>query len=322
MIAIRSLTALTLALGLAAGAAAADYPASPVRLVVGFPPGGGTDGAARIVAERLPAALGQPVIVENRAGAGGTLGAQAVARAAADGYTLFFGTGAEMLINPITRKQAPYDVLENFTPIGEVGSVSFVMVVPAGAAAKDVADLVKQAKAKPGHLNFASFGIGSTNHMIGELFLSRTGTSATHVPYQGSAPAMSALLAGDVDYAFETAAVALPQIKAGKLRALATPSPTRLRDLPDVPTLQELGYPGLVAEGWMGVFAPAATPPTVVDKVNRALAEVMKTPDVQERMAVRGVNVVVNTPAEFRTWLAQERDKWRKVAQESNIALD
>lgn len=306
----------------AVSASAAGFPSGPVHLVVGFPPGGGTDGAARIIAEKLPAQLGQPTIVDNRAGAGGTLGAQNVARAAADGTTLFFGTGAELIINPVTRKTAPYDVLKNFTPIGEVGSVSFVLVVPAGSPIKDVPSLIERAKAQPNRLNFSSFGMGSTNHMIGELFLSRTGTKATHIPYQGSAPAMTALLANEVDFTFETAAVALPHIKSGKLRALATPSPERLRDLPDTPTLRELGYQELIAEGWMGLLGPASVPSDVVERLNAALVHVLELPDVRERLTARGVEVSPGSARQFRDRLAAEQSKWRQVAQNSGISLD
>lgn len=303
-------------------AGAAGNPAGPLRLVVGFPPGGGTDGAARIIAEKLPALLNQPTIVENRGGAGGTLGALNVARAAPDGNALFFGTSAELIINPVTRKTAPYNVLEQFTPIGEVGSVSFVLVVPASSPITSVQSLITRAKGQPDRPNFSSFGIGSTNHMIGELFLSRTGIRATHIPYQGSAPAMSALLANEVDFTFETSAVALPHIKAGKLRALATPSPARLRDLPDTPTLQELGFQNLAAEGWMGVFAPANMAPDLVQRFNAALNAVLDMPDVREKLTARGVDVSPGSARQFHDMLATEQQKWRRVAQESGISLD
>ncbi|MGJ7530605.1 Bug family tripartite tricarboxylate transporter substrate binding protein [Variovorax sp. GB1P17] len=303
-------------------AAADGYPATAVRLVVGFPPGGGTDGAARIVAERLALELAQPIVVDNRAGAGGTIGALSVARAKPDGYTLFFGTGAELLINPITRKTAPYELLKDFEPIAEVGGVTFVLVAPAKAEESTVQELVARAKAQPGKLNFSSFGMGSTNHLMGELFLSATGARAAHVPYQGSQQAMTALLAGEVDFAFETTAVVLPQIRAGKLKALATPSPHRLKDLLDVPTLQEAGYRGLEAEGWMGVFAPAGTPAEVVKKLEAALGKVIRTPDVENRLSTRGVLVTAGGAELFRRKLARESEKWRRVAKEASLSLD
>ncbi len=303
-------------------ALAADTAAVPLKLVVGFPPGGGTDGAARIVAEHLPQQLGQPVLVENRGGAAGTLGALAVRRAPPDGNTLFFGTSAELLINPITRKTAPYDVQKDFMPVTEVGSVAFVLAAPASSPMRSVPDLIAAAKARPGQLNFSSFGMGSTNHLIGELFLSSTGVSASHIPYQGSAQAMTALLAGDVDYTFDTVAVTLPHIKSGKLIALATPSPQRLAELPEVPTLQELGFKDFSAEGWMGVFAPVGTPPQVIARLNEAFVKVLAMPDVRAKLEARGVGVVGGTPEQYRDMLAVESRKWRRVAQDSGISLE
>lgn len=298
------------------------YPSAPVRLVVAFPPGGGTDGGARIVAEKLGAELGQSIVVENRAGAGGTIGALSVARAKPDGYTLFFGTGAELLVNPLTRKTAPYELLKDFAPITEIGGVTFVLVAPAKAPEGSVQELVSRARAQPGRLNFSSFGMGSTNHLVGELFLAATGVKALHVPYQGSQQAMTALLAGEVDFAFETAAVALPHIRAGKLKALATPSPQRLRELPDVPTLQESGYKDLVAEGWMGVFAPAGTPAPVIGRLADALAKVIRRPDVDSSLSARGVLVTGSGPEPFRRKLEHETAKWKRVATEAKISLD
>ena len=302
-------------------AANGEYPSGPIRLVVGFAPGGGTDGAARIVAEKLGPELGQTIVVENRAGAGGTIAAQSVARSTPDGYTLFFGTGAELLINPITRKTAPYDLLKDFIPITEAGGVSFILVVPASSPVDSVPGLVAHATARPGRLQFSSFGVGSTNHLLGELFLSTTGVKALHVPYKGSQPAMMALLAGEVDFAFETTAIALPQIKAGKLKALATPSPQRLRELLNVPTLQELGYKDLVAEGWMGVFAPDGTPAAVTQRLNQALTKVLQMTDVNEKLASRGVKVVASSPEEYLRKLASERDKWQQVVRNAGISL-
>ncbi|MEO8059327.1 MAG: tripartite tricarboxylate transporter substrate binding protein [Burkholderiales bacterium] len=303
-------------------AAAADYPSGPLRLVVGFAPGGGTDGAARLIADKLGPELGQTVVIENRVGAGGTIGAQSVARATPDGYTLFFGTGAELVINPLTRKSAPYDLLKDFIPVAEVGAVTFVLVVPAASPADSVQGLVAAAQARPHGLQFASFGVGSTNHLIGEMFLQATGMKAVHVPYKGSQPAMLALLAGDIDFTFETTAVALPLIKAGKLKALATPSPQRLKDLPSVPTLQEAGFKDLLAEGWMGVFAPVGTPPAIVQRVNEALAKVLRLPEIHDKLTERGVKVAVSTSDEYKRKLAGEMDKWRRVIKDAGITLN
>lgn len=320
---VRSLLAVTTlaiaSLGAPLLAQAADP--APLRLVVGFAPGGGTDGAARLLADKLASELGQGVMVENRPGAGGTIGAQSVMRAAADGQTLFFGTGAEMLINPITRKTPPYDVLKDFVPVVDVGGVSFVLVVPASSPLASLRSLVDKARASPGQLTFASFGVGSTNHLLGELFLSAAGAKATHVPYQGSAPAMTALLGGQVDFAFETVAVALPHVRSGKLVALATPSPRRLRDMAEVPTLEESGFAGLVAEGWMGVFAPLGMPPAAVQRINVAVNRVLQRSDIASALNDRGVRPAGGTPDEFRNWLAQESQRWRRVVRDANIEL-
>ncbi|BFO55242.1 Bug family tripartite tricarboxylate transporter substrate binding protein [Acidovorax sacchari] len=301
---------------------AGGYPDTTIRMVVAFPPGGGTDGAARLIAERLSVELGQAMVVENRAGAGGVIGAQSVARARPDGYTLLFGTGAELLINPVTRKTAPYELLRDFEPIAEVGSVGFVLAVPATSAIRTLPDLVAAAKARPGQLNYASFGMGSTNHLVGELFLHATGAQATHVPFQGSQQAMASLLAGDVDFTFDTAAVVLPQLKAGKLRALATPSPRRLASLPDLPTLQELGYGTVAAEGWMGMFAPAGTPADIVKTLASALDKVIHAPDMQARLDARGVAVTATDGAQFTRKLQAELEKWRRVARQASLSLD
>jgi tripartite-type tricarboxylate transporter receptor subunit TctC len=300
-------------------ASAADP--APLRLVLGFAPGGGTDGAARLVADKLASELGQAVIVENRAGAGGTIGALSVMRAAPDGQTVFFGTGAEMLINPITRKTPPYDVLKDFVPVVDVGGVSFVLIVPASSPMVSLGALIDKARAEPGRLSFASFGVGSTNHLLGELFLSAAGGTATHVPYQGSAPAMTALLGGQVDFAFETIAVALPHIRSGRLRALATPSRQRLRDLADVPTLEESGFAGLVVEGWMGVFAPPGTPSAAVHRINSAVNRVLQRSDIANAFVDRGVRTAGGTPDEFRHRLAQESQRWRRVVRDAGIEL-
>jgi tripartite-type tricarboxylate transporter receptor subunit TctC len=308
------------ALALLPWLALAAEPAT-VRLVVGFAPGGGTDGAARLVADKLAQELGQRVVVENRAGAGGTIGASSVMRALPDGQTLLFGTGAEMLINPITRKVPPYELLKDFVPVIDVGGVTFVLVVPTASALETLPALVAKAKSAPGRLTYASFGVGSTNHLLGEWFLSAAGATATHVPYQGSAPAMTALLGGQVDFAFETVAVALPQIRAGKLRALATPSPQRLRDLPDVPTMQEAGFSGFTAEGWMGVFAPPGTPPESVQRINAAVNRVLQRDDIAAALVDRGVRTSGGTPEDFRRKLSQDLQRWRRVVRDANIEL-
>jgi tripartite-type tricarboxylate transporter receptor subunit TctC len=216
----------------------------------------------------------------------------------------------------------PYKLLKDFTPIGEVGSVKFVLVVPASSPVNDVKALVAQGKKHPGEMNFASFGVGSTNHMIGEMFLSSAGIQATHVPYQGSSPQITALLSGEVDFTFETAAVALPLIKSGKVKVLATSSSQRLKELPDVPTLQELGFTELVADGWMGLFAPANTPVPIVQHLNQALTSVLASPEVTEKLSTRGIVVQPVTPDQYRRKLELEMKRWQRVAEAADVSLE
>lgn len=302
-------------------AAAGDYPDRPVHIVVAFPPGGGTDAAARLLEDKLAAGLGQPIVIDNRAGAAGMIGAQAAARSAPDGYTLFFGTGAELIISPATRRTSPYDVLKDFTPIAEVGTVAFALVVSATSPINSVDDLIAKAAATPQGLNFSSFGVGSTNHLIGEMFKSATHIRSTHIAYKGSQEAVLALIGGQVDYAFETTSVVLPQIKAGKLKAIATPSPQRLKELPNVPTLRELGYQDLSVQGWMGVLGPAGMPQPIVQRVNATVNRALALPEIADQFASRGVRVTTGSPQDFQRMLRAESQRWRQVIQAAGISL-
>lgn len=244
-----------------------------------------------------------------------------MARARPDGYTLLFGTGAELVINPVTRKAAPYDLLRDFVPITEVGSVGFVLAVPGASAARNVPDLVAAAKAQPGKLNYASFGMGSTNHLIGELFLHATGTRATMS--RSGQPAGDGFAAGGrcgFHLRYRRRGAAPPEGR--QARALATPSPRRLPSLPDVPTLQELGHGAVVAEGWMGVFAPAGTPADIVKTLAAALDKVVRTPDMQARLDARGVAASAADGAQFTRKLQAELEKWRRVARQADVSLD
>lgn len=301
--------------------AAGGYPDRPLHILVAFPPGGGTDAAARLLEDKLAAGLGQPVVIDNRAGAAGMIGAQTAARAAPDGYTLFFGTGAELIISPATRRSAPYDVLKDFTPIAEVGTVAFALVVSAASPINSVDDLIAKSTASPQGLNFSSFGVGSTNHLIGEMFKSATHVRATHIAYKGSQEAVLALIGGQVDYAFETTSVVLPQIKAGKLKAIATPSPERLKELPDVPTLRELGYKDLSVQGWMGVLGPAGMPEPIVQRLNVTVNQALALPEIADQFASRGVRVTTGSPQDFRRMLQAESLRWRQVIQAAGISL-
>ncbi len=322
----RRLTLLCFNALVCASAAAADYPSAPIRLIIGFPPGGGSDTAARIVSEKLALELGQPVVVDNRPGATGNIAVQAVARAAPDGYTMLFGT-SEMVINTLTRKKdsVQIDLLKEFIPISEVGNVSFALVVPPNSPVTSVQGLVALASANPGKLNYASFGVAGTNHLMTEMFLYDLGIKATHVPYKGSALAATALMAGEVDFSFDTVGVVLPMIKAGKINALATPSPQRLRDLPNLPTLAEAGIKinrMSVVPAWMGMFAPAGTPAPIVQRFHQALVKVLRMPDIVARLTDRGVRVVGSTPEEFRRKVASELDELPRAVKEAGVSLE
>ena len=305
-----------------AAQASDGYPARPVTMVVGFGAGGGTDIAARMVAKSLAAELQQNVIVDNRAGAGGAIGAAAVAKAPADGYTLFFGSGSELTVLPAIRRQPPYDTLKQFEPVALVGKVSFMLVAHPSVPANSVSELVALAQSKPGSVSFASYGIGSTNHLIGELFSSRTNTRLLHVPYKGSAAAATDLMAGQVQVAFDTVAVMLPNVQAGRLKALGILSPARSPLAPNLQTLAEGGLNDFVVEGWMGVLAPAGTPPAVVNRLAQALDKVMKNPETIEAFRQRGVQAGSGNPQQFRAFVASELERWQSVARTSAIQVD
>ena len=300
----------------------ASFPAKPVTMIVAFGPGGGTDVAARLVAQDLAAELGQPVVVDNRAGAGGMIGAAAVARAAADGYTLLFGSGSELTVLPAMKKQPGYDTQKQFTPVTQVGTVSFMLVASPAIAANNVGELVALARANPGQVSFASYGVGSTNHLIGELFSARTNTKLLHVPYKGSAAAASDLVAGQVQIAFDTVSVMLPQVQAGKLKALGVLSAQRSAQAPELPTMAEAGVSDLVVDGWLGILAPAGTPLPVVERLNQAIAKVLAQPKVADVLRQRGVRVTAAGPAQFRLAIERDLDKWRGVVQAAQIPLE
>lgn len=313
---------LLLALGLTVPAhSQSAYPSKPITLVAAFAPGGGTDTAARIIAKELAVELGQPVVVDNRAGAGGAIGATSVARAAPDGYTLLLGTGSELVVLPIVKAKPPYDTLKEFEPVAEIGTVSLMLVAHPSVQANTVKELIALAQASPGKLTYASFGLGSTNHLIGEFFTSKTGTDLLHVPYKGSAAAATDLVSGQVKLAFDTMAVAMPLVQGGKLKALATLSPSRSGLAPDLPTMTESGV-ALATEGWMGVLAPRNTPPAIVDRLNKAVNKVLALPSVREAFADRGVNVVTATPQQFGEFIRAEVKQWTDVVKASGVQVE
>lgn len=313
---------LLLALSLAAPAYAQPaYPSKPITLVAAFAPGGATDTAARIIAKELSIELGQPVVVDNRAGAGGAIGALSVARAAPDGYTLLLGTGSELVVLPAVKVKPPYDTLKAFEPIAEIGTVSFVLVAHPSIPANTVQELVALARATPGKLSYASFGMGSTNHLLGEFFMKKSGTDLLHVPYKGSAAAATDLVAGEVKLAFETATVAMPLVQSGKLKALAVLSSTRSNAAPNVPTLTESGI-ALATGGWVGVLGPHGMPAPIVSRLNAAINKVLATPAIKDAFAERGVGVVTITPQQFGDFLKSEVNEWTEVVKASGVQVD
>lgn len=310
------------AISLSASAQPQTYPTHPITMIVGFGAGGGTDSAARLIAQDLAVELGQPVIVENRAGAGGMIGAAAAARAPADGHTLFFGSGSELTVLPALKKQLGYDTLKSFAPVTQIGTVSFMLVAHPSVPVSTVGDLVALARTKPGQVSFASYGVGSTNHLIGELFSIKTKTQLLHVPYKGSAAAAADLISGEVQIAFDTVSVMLPLVQAGKLKPLGVLSAQRSAQTPDLPTMAEAGIADFVVDGWLGVLAPAGTPGNIVDRINNAIGKVLTNAKVTDALKQRGVRITGEGPAKFRTFLEGDLDKWRSVAQSANIQLD
>jgi len=298
------------------------YPSKAITMVVAFAAGGGTDTAARLIAKELAVELGQPVVIENRAGAGGAIGASSVARAAPDGYTLLFGTGSELDVLTAVKAKAPYDPLRDFEPISRVGSVSFLLAANPSVKANTVGELIALARTSPGKITFASFGIGSTNHLIGEAFSRRNGVEFVHIPYRGSAAAVVDLLSGQVDIAFDTSSVIIPYVRSGKLKALAGLSPERLSLASEVPTMAESGVADFTFEGWLGVLAPRSTPSEIVDRLHRALAKIIKSPAIASGLTERGIGVVASSPAEFRVFMKADVAKWQEIARTSNIQVD
>ncbi|MFN3416469.1 MAG: Bug family tripartite tricarboxylate transporter substrate binding protein [Caldimonas sp.] len=315
-----------LAAGLGAVLAAAlpvhaqdTWPSKPVKIVVPFAPGGTSDILARTLAEKLQGSLKQTIVIENKAGAGGVIGADSVAKSAPDGYTFLLGTIASHAINPALQPKIPYDALKDFAPVMLLGSISNVLLVGANQPYKSVADLIAAAKARPGSIAFGSAGTGSSQHMSGEAFKLLTGAELSHVPYRGSAPAIQDLIGGQIPASFETVTVALPHIQSGKVRALAVTSASRSRVLPDIPTLQEAGVAGFDVASWQAFYAPAGTPPAIVQRMNRELASIIATPEVKARMEGLGLEYQPNTPEQFAEFGRKELAKWAKIVKDGNV---
>lgn len=298
------------------------YPRGPVTLVVPFPAGGPTDAMARQLAKKLGERLGQQVLVDNKGGAGGGIGAEAVAKAPADGHTLFFGTTGTMAINPSLYSKLRYDPVKDFAPVTLMATTMNVLVINPDVPAKDLNELVKLAKAKPNTLSFGSAGNGSSNHLSGELLRTSAGLQITHVPYKGSAPALVDLLGGRITMMFDTIAQQTGNVAAGKVRALAVTGPRRSPLLPDVPTAQEVGLKDYDVTIWYGVLAPAATPVPVIERLHREIVAVMSTEEMKKRMQAEGAEARPNSPAEFAALIRHDIAKWGPVVKASGATLD
>ena len=305
-----------------AQAQAPSFPKQPVTLVVPFPAGGPTDAMARVLALKLGERLGQQVVVENRGGAGGSIGAEFVARAPADGYTLLFGTTGIMAFNPSLYSKLRYDPLKDFAPISLMAITMNVLVVNPQMPARNLSELVKLAKAKPGEITYGSAGNGSTNHISGELLRTTADIQISHVPYKGSAPALVDLLGGRITMMFDTIAQQKQNIAAGKLRPLVVTGPRRSPLLPEVPTAQEAGLKDFDMRVWFGVLAPAGTPAPVIERLNREVVAVMSTDEMKERMKVDGAEAHPTTPSEFGAMIRQDLAKWTPVVKASGITLN
>jgi len=303
-------------------ASAQSYPNRAIRLVVPFPAAGTTDILARAAAQKLTEAFGQSVVVDNRPGAAGNIGSDLVAKSAPDGYTLLMGTVGTHAINPSLYSKMPYDHVKDFVPVVLVAGVPNVLVVNPALPVNSVADLIKLAKDKPGQINFASSGSGTSIHLSGELFKTMAGVDITHIPYKGSSPALTDLMGGQVQIMFDNLPSALPQIKAGKLRAIAVTSLKRAPVLPDVPTISESGLPGFEASSWFGVLAPAGTPAPIVARINAEVNKWLQSTDARERLLSQGAEAAGGSPEQFANHIRAESEKWAKVVKASGAKVD
>lgn len=315
------LAALAAGRGALAQPAAApdDYPNHPIHLIIPFAPGGGTDIVGRVIAQKLGDAWKQAVVVDNKAGGNGTIGANYVAKSAPDGYTLSMITASHSVNVTLQGHAHPYDLLKDFAPISQVTTQPYVLVVNPNVPAKSVKELVALAKSKPGKLTYGSSGIGGTSHLSGALFCSLAGIEMTHVPYRGGEPAMTDVITGQIDMLFSTRLQSRGFVDAGKLRPLAVTTAKRSPSMPDLPTMQEAGVPHYEVAGWYGVLAPAHTPRGIVDKLNREIVRIVHLPDVAEKMAADGSEPVGSTPDQFAAHIKSEVEKWRDLIHKTGI---
>jgi tripartite-type tricarboxylate transporter receptor subunit TctC len=303
-------------------AVAQAFPSRPVKLIVPFPPGGSLDITGRLIAQRLTDMWGQAVVVENKPGAGGNIGADLVAKSAPDGYTILMGALSTHAVNPNLYKTMPYDAVKDFAPITLIAITPNVLVVNASSPVNNVKEFIAYTKANPGKLSFGSGSIGSGGHLAGELYKVETGTDAVHVPFKGGAPATQALLAGDTQFMFDNLANAMAQVKAGKLKALAVTTAQRSPLVPELPTMAEAGLPGFDISTWYGLFAPAGTPPAIIARINADVTKILNAPDVRAKLMADGAEPMPDTPEQFAQMIARELAKYARIIKASGAKVD
>jgi tripartite-type tricarboxylate transporter receptor subunit TctC len=303
-------------------ALAQAYPSKPIRLIVPFAPGGGNDNIARLVGKRVSDSLGQPLVIDNRPGAGGVLGAELAAKSAPDGYTLFLGGVGSHALNPNLIEKLPYDPIRDFAPVALLAQAPLILVVHPSVPARDTAEFVAYARKNPGKLNFASNGNGTSSQLAAVMFDSMAGVDMVHVPYKGLSPALTDLLSGQVQLMFSSVVAILPHIKAGKLRALAVTGAKRLTALPEVPTIAEAGFPGYEASSWYGILAPAGTPREIVMKLNTEFRKALEQPEVRKNLLAEGAEPVGGTPEQFAEYIRAEKERLGKVIRDAKIRLE
>jgi tripartite-type tricarboxylate transporter receptor subunit TctC len=313
---------LAAACGLGGSASAQSFPGKPIRMVVGFAPGGPADVMARLIGQRISGTLGQSIVIDNRPGAGGTIGARVVAESDPDGYTLLLGNTSTLVISPLIYKNVGYDAVKGFAPIAMLGTTSNLLIVNPGLGVTSVQELIALARARPGKLNYSSAGIGTPPHLIGEMFKQRLGLDVVHVPYKGGGLSTQAVVAGETQFSFENPAASLPLVQAGNVRGLASTSETRGAQTPDLPTMIEAGVPDFTSVSFTAVVAPAGTPPAIVAKLNAAINESLKSPEIGATLTKLSVDAKASSPEEFAAFLARERDKWSAVIKTAGVQAE
>ena len=313
---------LAAACGLGGSASAQSFPSKPIRMVVGFAPGGPADVMARLIGQRISGTLGQSVVIDNRPGAGGTIGARVVAESDPDGYTLLLGNTSTLVISPLIYKNVNYDPVKGFAPIAMLGTTSNLLIVNPGLGVTSVQELIALARARPGKLNYSSAGIGTPPHLIGEMFKQRLGLDVVHVPYKGGGLSTQAVVAGETQFSFENPAASLPLVQAGNVRGLASTSEARGAQTPDLPTMIEAGVPDFTSVSFTAVVAPAGTPAAIVAKLNAAINESLKSPEIGATLTKLNVDAKTSSPDEFAAFLARERDKWSAVIKTAGVQAE